>query len=92
MKLFDNLFDKKKSKTEKITYIHTKPKADLASITAKVRIPCGKCNGYYKIREGKYGLFAGCSNYPSCTSTIKLPVFVLSFIERYGINIYWQRN
>ena|GEM_PF-4310528 len=31
MKLFDNLFDKKKSKTEKITYTHTKPKADLAS-------------------------------------------------------------
>ena len=27
---------------------------------------CPKCNGKLVIREGKYGKFYGCSNYPKC--------------------------
>jgi topoisomerase IA-like protein len=31
------------------------------------RTPCPKCgDGELLVREGKYGKFLGCSNYPSC--------------------------
>lgn len=32
---------------------------------------CPRCNGNLVGREGKYGKFFGCSNYPRCTYTIK---------------------
>lgn len=30
---------------------------------------CPKCGGWMVIREGKYGEFLGCSNYPDCKNT-----------------------
>lgn len=30
-----------------------------------------KCSGHMILREGKYGKFLGCSNYPKCTETLK---------------------
>lgn len=58
-----------------------------------IRINCDDCDGFYKIREGKYGVFAGCSNYPNCKSTKKVFNIVLKYIEQYGINIYcWKRE
>ncbi|MBE5952615.1 MAG: DNA topoisomerase I [Lachnospiraceae bacterium] len=32
---------------------------------------CPKCGGMLKERNGKYGLFLGCSNYPKCDFTVK---------------------
>jgi hypothetical protein len=32
-----------------------------------VRLPCPDCGATLKLREGKYGLFYGCSNWPVCT-------------------------
>ena len=32
---------------------------------------CPKCNSELKLREGKYGKFYGCSNYPKCKFTMK---------------------
>jgi DNA topoisomerase-1 len=32
---------------------------------------CPKCGSVMYIREGKYGKFLGCSNYPNCTQTKK---------------------
>lgn len=35
------------------------------------RIKCPNCdNGFLSLREGKYGKFFGCSNYPKCHTTI----------------------
>ncbi|NNT71696.1 NERD domain-containing protein [Flavobacterium sp. IMCC34852] len=33
---------------------------------------CPQCGGRLILREGKFGDFLGCSNYPKCTQTIKL--------------------
>ena len=32
---------------------------------------CPRCKGKLILREGKYGQFYGCSNYPNCKFTIK---------------------
>ena len=39
-------------------------------------VKCKKCQGHYLLRQGKYGLFAGCSNFPRCRSTMKLAEFL----------------
>lgn len=55
-------------------------------------IKCKSCGGNYVIRDGKYSVFAGCSNYPKCKSTIKLQDLALEYIINNGLNIYrWQR-
>ncbi len=33
------------------------------------RIQCQECDGNYVLRDGKFGVFAGCSNYPRCRSS-----------------------
>ena len=38
----------------------------------KTNIVCEKCNSPMVIREGRYGKFLGCSNYPNCTNIKKL--------------------
>jgi len=42
----------------------------IASIKTKGGI-CPKCGGDLIMREGKYGTFIGCSNYPNCKYTQK---------------------
>lgn len=37
----------------------------------KANLICPKCNGQLVLREGKYGPFYGCSNYPDCKFTMK---------------------
>ena len=45
------------------------------------------------IRNSKYGIFAGCSNYPICKSTMKIPEMVMEYIKVYGLNIYkWGKK
>lgn len=57
------------------------------------RIRCQECDGNYILRDGKFGVFAGCSNYPRCRSTKKLYEVVLEYIRIYGIGIYrWDRE
>lgn len=73
----------------------TKPDPAVAStsLSASLRIPCDCCNGYYKLRNGKYGIFAGCSQYPSCRSTLSLANYVLKYLQIYGLNIYrWEKE
>lgn len=56
------------------------------------QVKCTQCNGYYKIREGKYGFFGGCSNFPRCKSTLKMPDMLAQFFNINGVNIYgWDR-
>ena len=37
-----------------------------------MRVKCKQCDGYYVLRNGKFGAFGGCSNFPRCRSTIRL--------------------
>lgn len=55
-------------------------------------VKCTQCDGYYKVREGKYGIFAGCSNYPKCKSTLKIPDLLVKYFKMNGVNIYrWDK-
>jgi len=33
---------------------------------------CPKCGGFLILRNGKYGNFKACSNYPNCKFTVKI--------------------
>lgn len=60
--------------------------------SAKVKIKCKNCDGFYVVREGQYGTFGGCSTFPKCRSTIKLYQFVTEMLKMQGMNIYkWER-
>ncbi len=50
-------------------------KLDIQAATAIAQlhnIVCGNCGGQVKARKGDYGIFIGCSNYPSCKWTKNL--------------------
>lgn len=99
MGLFSKLFSKKNIATE-VTRNMNPTSTSVSSVSnclkpscKDIRVPCNACNGNYKVKNGKYGIFAGCSNYPSCKSTLKLPDLVLNYIQLYGINIYrWYKE
>ena len=94
MGLFSKLFNKKEPLVEKEQIpIKQAPAASSPNSTySQVRIKCGSCSGFYRLRDGKYGIFAGCSNYPDCKSTLSLPDIVLKYIEYYGLKIYrWEK-
>lgn len=75
------------------TEVKTSVVAQTLQTTNEILIPCGSCDGHYKIREGEYGIFAGCSHYPACKSTLSLPEFVLKYVQRYGLKIYcWNKQ
>ena len=80
MGIFDRLLGKRNNEIEKPQAV---PELGIDAFSnpqhADVKISCINCNGYYKIREGKYGVFAGCSNYPSCKSTLNLPYLTLRY-------------
>jgi len=62
-----------------------------SSVESKKTVQCRLCTGHYIIRTGKYGDFAGCSNYPPCESTMELHTLVLAFLQKYGLSIYqWE--
>ena len=95
MGLFNKLFHKEMKSANKkgsLAANATENKIDVRENRVK-NISCSECDGHYIVREGKYGIFGGCSNYPTCRSTINLPELVLRFVEKYGINIYrWERK
>lgn len=40
----------------------------------KLEFTCPNCGANLKFREGKFGEFLGCSKYPSCKYTTKIPI------------------
>ena len=52
---------------------------------------CPLCGASMKLREGRFGEFLGCSHYPNCIYTAKIPVirvklrFIDTPIEKYGM-------
>ncbi|MFC5044674.1 topoisomerase DNA-binding C4 zinc finger domain-containing protein [Aquimarina hainanensis] len=58
-----------------------------------MNIKCNDCTGHYVLREGKYGEFGGCSNYPKRTSSLKLHDLIFRFFVEEDINLYkWSRK
>lgn len=56
-------------------------------------IKCNSCDGRYVVRSGKYGYFAGCSEYPRCKSTLKIYELAHAYIMKYGLNLYgWKKS
>lgn len=57
------------------------------------KIGCLKCGGHYVLRHSSYGYFGGCSNFPKCTSTLKIRDYIKRIIDEYGIRIYaWEKQ
>lgn len=42
--------------------------------TIETKKVCPLCHAKLKFREGKYGEFLGCSKFPSCKYTMKIPI------------------
>ncbi len=58
-----------------------------------MKIKCNVCDGFYTVREGKYGLFGGCSKFPNCKSTLRISDLIFNFFVIKGINIYkWEKE
>ena len=53
-----------------------------------MEIKCKQCDGFYKLRDGRFGVFAGCSNYPRCKSTLKLYEFVQALIQAWTVSTF----
>ncbi len=51
-------------------------RTDLTVDLSKVDIPktCPACGAPMKFKEGKYGELLGCSRYPNCKQTVKIPI------------------
>ena len=58
----------KENKTKHITEIKN---TVLENQLKQENLICPKCNSELKLREGRYGKFYGCSNYPKCRFTMK---------------------
>ncbi len=92
MSIFKKIFNKVNKEKNAKNDINNVPDLIIEKTEDNMYIPCRKCSGFYKIRDGRFGLFAGCSNYPNCTSTLSVPDFVLTYLKIYGLNIYsWKR-
>lgn len=51
-------------------------------------LSCKKCDGHYILREGKFGPFYGCDNYPKCRSTGKVYTLTYDILVNKGMAIY----
>lgn len=53
-----------------------------------MKTECKICDGHYVLRQGKFGNFFGCSNFPKCKSTKSFTTLTYLILKRNGINIY----
>lgn len=53
---------------------------------------CTRCKkGHMVVRNGKHGIFAGCSTYPSCTNSMNLDDLRYLLLKKCGFNMYsWE--
>lgn len=50
---------------------------------------CPQCKkGHLVIRNGKNGLFGGCSNFPKCKNTMNIENITYEILEKSGFNLY----
>ena len=62
-KLISLNVDSKENRIEHVTAIHKTLENNQRQVANNI---CPKCGGNLVLRNGKYGFFQGCSNYPSC--------------------------
>lgn len=53
-----------------------------------MKTKCESCDGHYVFRQGKFGNFFGCSNFPKCRNTKSFTTLPYLILKRNGINIY----
>jgi hypothetical protein len=68
-KILSSNITSKESRKEHVQQIRTKVKLDNSKVLNGV---CPKCGGHLINRNGKYGSFFGCSNYPKCKYSSKV--------------------
>lgn len=62
----------KAKRIHRITTWRKNLKARVESMLQSIDLmKCGRCGSLMKVREGKFGSFAGCVRYPDCTHTRK---------------------
>ena len=61
--------DSKETRKKHISNIHKKEKEEKGAVSQGI---CPKCGGSLIPKNGKYGSFYGCSNYPKCRYTKKI--------------------
>ena len=54
----------------RIVFEHLREEMENPMEEAKIPLRCEKCGRVMKLRNGKYGMFYGCTGYPSCTYTM----------------------
>ncbi|MBQ9071915.1 MAG: topoisomerase DNA-binding C4 zinc finger domain-containing protein [Bacilli bacterium] len=63
------------------------------SDSKETNLNCTECDsGHYILRNGTYGYFYGCSNFPKCKSVKKISEFMYMCLLENGINIYEQKS
>ncbi len=60
--------DSKDNRKEHVASIRTNVKKQKEDMKAGI---CPKCGGALRERNGKYGKFTGCRNYPKCRFIVK---------------------
>lgn len=63
-------------------------KADKKNNNMCLSTHCDRCGGQYVHRNGKFGPFFGCSNYPRCKNTKSIADLSYMILQQNGINIY----
>lgn len=53
---------------------------------------CPNCGAPMQFREGKYGEFLGCSKYPACRYTTKIPVLGNAISNLSQTKEYWKSH
>ncbi len=56
-------------KSDKIEDVNVEP---IKTVKSEFEILCPKCNSKMILRNGKYGRFYGCKNYPDCDGVVKI--------------------
>jgi uncharacterized Zn finger protein (UPF0148 family) len=67
-KLLSLNIDDKEERTEHVRSIYKNINEKNRKITENI---CPRCGGTLVRKNGKYGSFTGCSNYPKCKFTVK---------------------
>jgi len=67
-KLLSLNVDNKENRKAHVQVIHNNLKDKAGKIDANM---CPKCGGSLVLRNGKYGQFKGCGNYPKCRFIVK---------------------
>lgn len=83
------LFKRKEARVE----LPSEERPSIRKASARPQVRCRECDGYYVLRNGQYGFFAGCSNYPKCRAKLKIQELFAQYLKEYGVKVYaWKKT